>query len=211
MANKRTKTEQQITPQIERKLAIKAYKERLRYARRKGLTPYEITQFEGIQTEDIKALRREKLLEPPTWLMDDTEDEYYSDYDSPPLSSNLNTQIIAEISSILVQFDIGYVTAVYSKSWAKHKQKIADFLTTIWTNNLSEYDDDQYELAYRLENNAEEFKDLTSHLLYDSESITQESINIRRWVELLYGGTLDAITAGFISDIADTNNLAFYG
>lgn len=210
MANKRTKTEQPLTPEIERKLAIKAYKERIRYARRKGLTPYEITQFEDLQTEDINALRGERLFEQPSWLNDDTDD-VFSDYDSPPLSSNLNTQIIAEISSILVQFDIGYVTAVYSKSWAKHKQKIADFLTTIWTNNLSEYDDDQYELAYRLENNAEEFKDLTSHLLYDSESITQESINIRRWVELLYGGTLDAITAGFISDIADTNNLAFYG
>lgn len=211
MANKRTKTEQPLTPERERKLAIKAYKERIRYVQRKGLTPYVITQFEGIQTEDIKSLRKEKLFEPPTWLMGDTEDEYYSDYDLPPQSSNLNTQIIAEITALLVEFDPSYVKSVYSKSWAKHKQQVDNFLTSIWTNNLSEYDDDQYELAYRLEKNAEEFKDLTSHLLYDSESITQESINIRRWVELLYGGTLDAVTAGFISDIADTNNLAFYG
>ena len=121
-----------------------------------------------------------------------TEPEY-----APPRESTLNTQIIDTINQLLDEFD---AAPYWRGSFLERKYSNYHKISALWQETLAT--EGEYEVAFRLENNATEFTRLVERLLYASDSTIEDDFNMSRFVELLIGRALTAEESDYYTEIA---------
>lgn len=121
-----------------------------------------------------------------------TEPEY-----APPKENTLNMQIIDTINQLLAEFD---AAPYWRGSFLERKYSNYHKISALWQETLAT--EGEYEVAFRLENNATEFIRLVERLLYASDSTIEDDFNMSRFVELLIGRALTAYESDHYTEIA---------
>ena len=115
----------------------------------------------------------------------------------PPKESNLNTQIISDITELLNNFD---PSVIIRDSVRARKMGVHATLSLMWEEVLST--EGEYEVAYRLEQDAEELRRITNRLLYDSGKGYSESFDMGRFGEIVFGRAFTQVESDYYSDYA---------
>lgn len=147
--------------------------ERKRKRKRKG---------ESTQEKTSKRGRKNKKNEP----------EY-----APPKENTLNTQIIDSINQLLSEFE---AAPYWRGSFLERKYTNYHRISALWEETITA--EGEYEVAFRLENNATEFMRIVERLLYASDSTIEDDFNMSRFVELLIGRALTADESDYYSEMA---------
>lgn len=116
---------------------------------------------------------------------------------APPKENNLNIQIIDTINRLLDEWQPApywHATFLERKTVNYHR------ISTLWKETIST--EGEYEVAYRLENNATEFIRLVERLLYSSDSSVEDDFNMGRFIELLINRPLTASESDTYTEMA---------
>lgn len=116
----------------------------------------------------------------------------------PPKETNLNTQIIADITEKIESFDPSSVG--WSTSFKVNKKVIKSQLQAIWEDTLDSQG--EYEVAYRLNGKAEELNSILDTLFYSSDS-TRVDFNMGAFMTLIKGEALTQQEADWLEDVAE--------
>lgn len=116
----------------------------------------------------------------------------------PPKEVNLNSQIIEDITNLIATFD---PRPWWRDNMRARKYGIHATLSLLWGEVLEGFDD-QYELAFRIEQKAEELRKVTNRLLYDSDSGYDDSPDMGRFGEIVFGKPFTQAESDYYSDYA---------
>lgn len=116
---------------------------------------------------------------------------------APPKENNLNMQIVDTINNML---DNWTPAPYWHASFLQRKTENYHKIQALWRETLET--EGEYEVAYRLENNATELLRLLERLLYSSDSTVEDDFNLGRFVELLIGRALTAIESDAYNESA---------
>lgn len=115
----------------------------------------------------------------------------------PPKEVNLNTQIINDITALLDTFQ---PPAYWRDSMRARKYGIHATLSLLWEEVLNI--EGEYQVAYRLEQHAEELRKVTNRLLYESGNDYTEQPDMGRFGELVFGKPFTQAESDYYSDYA---------
>lgn len=116
---------------------------------------------------------------------------------APPKENNLNMQIIDTINRLLDEWQ---PAPYWHSTFLERKTVNYHRISTLWKEILST--EGEYEVAYRLENNATEFIRLVERLLYSSDSSVEDDFNMGRFIELLINRPLTASESDMYTEMA---------
>lgn len=115
----------------------------------------------------------------------------------PPKEVSLNTQIIGDINDLLDAFS---PPVYWRDSMLAKKHGIHATLKLLWEEVLSI--EGEYQVAFRLEQNAEELRRITNRLLYESGNDYTEQPDMGRFGELVFGKPFTQSESDYYSDYA---------
>ena len=111
-----------------------------------------------------------------------TEQEY-----APPKENSLNVQIIDDITELL---DRWQPTSCWKPSWVERKTTYVVTLRDLWEATLMK--EGTYEVAYRLENNADYYYRLIDRVIHGSDSVMEDEMNLSEIIRFLINRPLTA-------------------
>lgn len=116
---------------------------------------------------------------------------------APPKENNLNRQIIDNISSLLDEWQ---PAPYWHASFLVRKTVTYHTISALWKEVLAT--EGEYEVAYRLEEHAQELLRIVERLLYSSDSSVEDDFNMGRFIELLIQRPLTSAESDMYSEMA---------
>ena len=113
----------------------------------------------------------------------------------PPKENNLNIQIIEDITSMLSEWQPEYY---WTPTFLLRKTSNHRKILLLWEETLTT--EGEYEIAYRLEQNASKIKQLIEKLIYDSDSKEEDDFNMGWLLSLLLNRTLTAVESDWYNE-----------
>ena len=121
---------------------------------------------------------------------------------APPKENNLNMQIIEQVNKLISEWT---PERYWSPTFAERKTRNHSRISLIWEDVL--LSEGEYEVAYRLEQNADKIISLIERLLYDSDAKEEDDFNIGWLQELLFNRVLTATEADWYEEEATSRTI----
>lgn len=147
------------------------------------------------QSEPKKSKKKKQSSKNSKAQPETQKEQKYSDR-IPPKETNLNTQIIDDIRNLLDTFE---PKGHWTDSMRARKIGIHAQLSAMFEDVLTA--EGEYEVAYRLEQNASRLHDVTNRLLYESSKDYAETFDIGTFCEILFGKPLTQMESDYYSDL----------